>query len=318
MTQPKTFTLQEAFGLPSQTQIQGFDSHPLAPPSKEYHFHKGMISDMLGFLRSAERACFLIGERGTGKTSFVEQFHAHLNLPLVVVSGSSDMLTEKLLGQWVMKSDKSMDYRYAGILLAAKAGVPVLVDEFNLIPSGIMSIVNRLIEGYYYDCPETGERIVPGAGFKLYATGNPADGVQYKDREEMDAALEERFFWIECHYPSPDEEMPMVEKQLEAAISDPQIRKSLAGQMVDVANKIRDKHMARNQGSDALRTVMSTRSLLKWARFTCVFHEVSRLGKSPLHYALERVLTRAPSVDAGEKAAVHEIVSLVTGQEYKV
>ncbi|MDN0082508.1 AAA family ATPase [Crenobacter sp. SG2305] len=318
MAQPKTFTLQEAFGLPSQTQIQGFDEHPLAPPKKEYFFHRGMVSDMLAFFRSGERACYLYGERGTGKTSFAEQFHAHLNLPLVVVSGSSDMLTEKLLGSWVMKSDKSMEYRYAGILLAAKAGVPVLVDEYNLIPSGVISIVNRLLEGYYYDCPETGERIVPGPGFRLYATGNPADGVQYKDREEMDSAQEERFFWIECHYPSAAEETPMVERQLETAVTDPAIRSTLAQQMVDVANKIRDRHMARNQGSDALRTVMSTRTLLRWARYTCVFHEVTRMGKSPLHYALERVLTRAPSVDAGEKTAVHEIVTLVTGQQYEV
>lgn len=312
----KAYTIEEAFGHPSQTVVPGYESHPFAPPKKEYFFHKGMISEMLGFYRSGERACCFIGERGTGKTSFCEQFHAHLQLPLITVTGAADMLSEKLLGQWVMKSDKSMEYRYAGVLLAAKSGVPCLIDEINLIPSGVLSVINRLLEGYHYDCPETGERIVPGPGFKIFGTCNPPDEVQYKGREELDAALEERFFWINCQYPTPTEEIPMVEKVLAKGIQDAATRTGLATQMVEIANLIRDRHMARNQGADALRTVMSTRVLLKWATFTLVFHEVSRLGKSPLHYALERVLTRAPSVDDGERKAIHEIVQLKSGQQF--
>lgn len=314
----KIYTVQEAFGFPSALQLGGYESHPLAPPRKEYFFHKDVLKDLIAFMRSGEKACCLIGERGTGKTSLAQQYHAALQLPLITVQASADMLTEKLLGQWVMKDDKSMQFRYAGVLLAAKHGCTVLIDEINLIPPGILSIINGLLEGYAYDCPETGERIIPAEGFRVIGTCNPPDGVQYKDREEFDAALEERFFWIRCGYPSEAEEVPMVEKVLASFVTDAAVRSGLAKNMVQVANAIRDSHMSRSMTTNALRTVMSTRVLLKWASFTGIFQYVAKDGKSPLHYALERVLTKAPSVDEGEKAAIHEIVHLKTGQPMAV
>lgn len=311
----KAYTFKEAFGLDVPMSLNGFEDHPFAPPRiAGYHFHVNLLRDMIGFLRSGSTAACFIGERGTGKTSFVEQFHAALRLPIITVQASADMLSEKLLGQWVMNSDKSMTYRYAGVLLAAKLGIPVLIDEINLVPPGILSVINRLMEGYSYDCPETGERITPTGDFKVFGTCNPPDGVQYKDREEFDAALEDRFVWIRCEYPKPEEEIPLVAAVLATMIPDETVRNGLATSMVAVANDIRDRHMSRSTTADSLRTVMSTRVLLRWARFSLVFHDLAQKGISPVHYALERVLTGAPSVDEREKAAIHEIVQLRTGQ----
>lgn len=315
--EPCVYTMEQAFGIKHAKQVHGFKTHPAAPLKKKYFFHRGMLGDMLAFMDSGETACGLIGERGTGKTSFVEQFHARLQLPLVSVQASADMLSEKLLGQWVMQSDRSMQYKYAGVLLAAMRGWSVLIDEINLVPPGILSVINRLLEGYSYDCPETGERIIPQPGFRVFGTCNPADGVQYKDREEFDSATEERFFWITCHYPSAAEEIPMVMEVLATEIDDEAVRQQFAQKMVAVANDIRARHMSRSTAADAMRTVMSTRVLLKWAKFTGLYREISKTGASPLHHALERVLTRAPSVPESEKAAIHEIVQLQTGSAYK-
>ncbi|NHR04516.1 AAA domain-containing protein [Chromobacterium haemolyticum] len=320
-TQPSTpvrkdWTLKEAFGIDVPYSVSGFAQHDWAPvKDPNYKFNKENLSDLLNFHASGETAFLAVGHKGTGKTSMVEQFHASLCLPLLIVSCSRNMTEDQLVGQWLLTEDKSMNFKLTGVALAAQLGMSVLLEEYNLLPPGVASVLNQLLEGKPYDVPQTSERIIPAPGFKVFATMNPNDGMNYRDREDLDSANEDRFFIVQVGYLPEEDEIPIVEGAL-AAITDSEVRKNMAKGMVDVANKIRAQFM--QTSAAALTTVMSTRTLRRWAKFSLIYRSAASKGKSPLHVALSKVLTNAPSVSAADRQAIHEIVVSVLDQEYRV
>lgn len=315
MQQVKQFPIGATFGakeIPPGAVIEGLDQPTEFTPEKNpsYSFRMEFLRDMVGFFFSGDTAMFLKGHKGCGKTTFVEQFHASLNLPLLTVTAHQRMEIADLIGHFIPNANGGLEFHYGPVARAAKEGWSVLIDEYNFLDPGVSGGLNGLLQGGSVYIPETKEMLKPKQGFRVFAAGNPADvTLGYSGRNTQDAANEDRYWFIEMGYPTSEEETPLVERILSAGL-DPATAKSFADKMVDVANRIRKQFMANSDAADAMEITMSTRSLLRWAKMMLLFAKVEH----PVHYALERALTNRATKET--KVAIHEVVHQVFGDPF--
>lgn len=297
-----------AFAAPQGlTSVEPSTYTPLINP--EYVFRTDLVIEMIGFFKmSRAKAMWLTGMHGSGKTTLVEQFHAALGWPLITYAANAQTTAKDLLGGFRPAAGE-WQYRDGPVTVAARAGCSILIDEYNLIEPEETSGINKFLDGQHMDIEETGERIIPEAGFKLFAACNPADTSRgFFGRKEQDAANISRFWFVEVPYAEPAVEIALVGNILAMAL-DAGEAKQYAEKMVDVANRVRAQSMCGSNAEGALEITFPTRSLLLWAEGLCVFGE----APNPLHFALERALTRQARPDTGTKVAIHEIVADVFG-----
>jgi cobaltochelatase CobS len=296
-------------GLGIQALPQPSEKTPAVNP--DYVFRADMANEMAGFWLMGAPAMKLVGHKGCGKTTIVEQFHAALNYPLVKITAHPRMEASSLLSQFVPVATGGFAHRYGPLALAAKHGCSVLIDEYNLLDPGEAASLNNILERGMFEIVETGEVIRPAEGFRVFVACNPNDkAAGYFGRNDQDSSNDDRFWTVFVEYPSASEEIPIVEKIL-GAIFDETTAKSYAENMVSVANKVRKQFMGVSQDNSALELTMSTRTLINWAQGFTIFSD----APSPLHFALERALTNQKHGSA-TKVAIHEIVADVTGEAY--
>ncbi len=280
---------------------------PLINP--DYVFRQDLVIEMIGFFKmSRAKAMWLSGLQGSGKTTLVEQFHAAQGWPLITYAANAQTTAKDLLGGYRPAAGE-WQYRDGPVTVAARHGCSILIDEYNLIEPEETSGINKFLDGQHMDIEETGERITPVEGFKLFAACNPADTSRgFFGRKEQDAANTSRFWMVDVLYAEPEVESALVAKILAAAIDQAEA-KSMADQMVNVANRVRQQSMCSSNAEGALEITFPTRSLLLWAEGVCVFGE----APNPVHFALERALTRQSKPDTGTKDAIHQIVADIFG-----
>jgi len=275
----------------------------------DYVFRDDMSNEIAGFWLMGTPAMKLVGHKGCGKTSVVEQFHAALNYPLVKVTAHPRMEAASLLSQFVPDPKGGFVHRYGPLALAAKAGCSVLIDEYNLLDPGEAASLNIILERGMFEIVETGEVIRPSDGFRVFVACNPNDkAAGYFGRNDQDSSNDDRFWTVFVEYPTAAEEVPVVQKILSTLLDDA-TAKAYAENMVTVANRVRKQYMGVSQDASALELTMSTRTLINWAQGFTIFAD----APSPLHYALERALTNQKHGSA-TKVAIHEIVADVTGE----
>tara|TARA_R110002124_G_scaffold128157_12_gene288662 strand:+ start:120 stop:1223 length:1104 start_codon:yes stop_codon:yes gene_type:complete len=151
-TEMKKILLHEVFGF--STPIPGFEKplevpqeiHPFTPEiDPEYVFEPDMVSRVLRSYGSRENI-MLTGEKGTGKTSFVQQFCARLNIPLMTICGGPGLDETYLMGGKSLESGsvKSVD----GVLsYCLRYGIAVLIDELAAIKPPVLVSINDVLNG---------------------------------------------------------------------------------------------------------------------------------------------------------------------------
>lgn len=279
----------------------------------DYDFRQDLVIEMIGFFKMENVfAMWLTGLQGSGKTTLVEQFHAAMGWPLITFAASAQTTAKDLLGGF-KPTGGEWAYQDGHVTMAARFGCSVLIDEYNLIMPEETSGINKVLEGQHMDIEETGERLTPKLGFRLFAACNPADVSKgFLGRNEQDAANTDRFWMVDVPYPEASVEIGLAQKVL-SKVMEGAIALQYATNMVDVANRVRKQSMAAgNNSNDALELTFSTRALLKWAEGLCAFAE----APNPVHYTLERALTRHARADTGTKGTIHEIVADVFGVAY--
>lgn len=313
MTTPISKTIAELFGIPSSMQIACRSE----PPPKEagavrvdpdYVFRTDVVRDLAIFWTDPwERAAMMIGPKGSGKTTVVEQWHARTCTPLYVVNGHKRITQEELFGQYLPTDGGGLVWQDGPVLRAAREGASVLINELNAIESGITIALNDIAQaGSRVTNPVTGEVFDPAEGFRIFGTMNPVgrDAVQYQ-RQELDPSTRERFFWIEVGYPTETEEIAIVGKEF-ALMSDlgDGATMSMAKMMVELAGEVRATSVAANGRPDAIPETISTRVLRRWARYWARMYR--RPGSA--HESLRRALTA--SCEPAVAEAIHELVRL--------
>ena len=276
-----------------------------------YIFSEKIANEMAGFWLMGNPAMKLVGHKGCGKTTIVEQFHAVMNYPLVKITADPRMEASTLLSQFVPTAAGGFGHRYGPIALAAKMGYSVLIDEYNLLDPGEAASLNNILERGQFEIVATGETIRPVEGFRVFVACNPNDkAAGYFGRNDQDGSNDDRFWTVFVQYPTADVETPIVQKILGTLLDDATAQ-AYAENMVTVANRVRKQFMGVSQDASALELTMSTRTLINWALGFTVFAELA----SPLHFSLERALTNQKHGSATQ-VAIHEIVADVTGEAY--
>lgn len=318
-SKPTPIAIAQAFGLqgisPSLT-MQGYAQPcPLTPKKDDlYQFDTDLLFDVIQFIRSPNVALRITGHSGTGKSSFVQQFYSRLNSPLFTFNAKPTTRAQELIGGFTPTETGGLKFVLGPLAQAAKEGLPVLIDEYNVIDPAEATGLNDVLEGRPIGIPETGETIVPAPGFKIFVTQNPR-GPGYRGRNLQDAANDERFLETSATYMPPASEIPLIQNVLiSSGFQDGQTALAIAEKMVNTANSIRKAYMGTSNDAAALEVTMSTRTIVRWAQWFMLCTTVNKRGYSAEHYALERVLTKRASPET--RQAIHEYVKQEFGTDY--
>jgi MoxR-like ATPase len=304
----KVYSLKELFGTDSKLKIEGGLIQPQysVPAIDNYVFRKSLVRDMTVFWRLGRRACMLSGEKGSGKTSIVEQWHNRLNINLRTITGNSKMTLEALFGQYIPSSDGTLIWVDGPITDAARNGYSVLINEFNALEPGLQLSLNDIAhDGSVFCVQDRGEQFIPAEGFRLYCTINPKglNDHLYQGRKEIDASSKERFFWIAVEYGSEKEELEIVMSAWkEAAGNIDDITKELCKNIVDVGRETRVR--SQQTGPTNIPEIISTRIMCQWANLWVNYSHIEN-GGAP-HYALQRAFTNSLRPEVAK--AIHDIV----------
>ena len=286
---------------------------PEATPG--YVWQRPLVNDMVLFFKSGEIAMQAIGHAGTGKSSFCEEFHARLNLPLYVYNAHPRTEAGDMIVKYAPNESGGLVARHGAVAKAAMEGASVLVDEYNVIDPGEATGLNTLLEGRPLFVPETGEWIRPKPGFRVFTTVNPKT-LGYVGRNTQDVANDDRFSYMWFDYmPEADEVSLIKSVLLSTGMKNEEAATETAKRFRQVADAVRKAYIGVSDEADALDVTLSTRSLIRWAKGTILCGGVSQKGFSPVHYALERAKTFKASPES--RIAVHQFVQQVLGDEYK-
>lgn len=165
------------------------------------------------------KGLFLHGPTGCGKTSFIEQFFARINVPLIRTTWNPQREAEELVSTNTLVDGDILPKNQA-IAKAAQLGIPVLINEIDLAQPGELMALADVIEKGLISRPD-GSTFIAERGFIVFATGNTAgngdDTGLYADTRSQNCALMRRFFHLEMGYPSEENELSFLRETFPAA-----------------------------------------------------------------------------------------------------
>lgn len=148
------------------------------------------------------KGVWIAGPTGSGKTTYIEQFFARLRVPLVRFTWKPRQEAAEVLFTQTLESGtvKSVDQ---GIVLAAKNGWPILINEADLADPAELMALNDTIEKGLITCPD-GTVIQAARGFMVFVTANTAGSMDetgsYAGTRPLNSATLRRFFFSELGY----------------------------------------------------------------------------------------------------------------------
>lgn len=304
----KKFSLAAAFGLnvPKSMSLVVHNhnpNHPMVPKADpNYVFRSENVSDLGTFLQlEGEPFMYLYGPTGCGKSSLIIEAAARLGIPLFTFVGHSRAETPELLGSYKLNKDGGMDWIPGPITSAAKHDCWVLIDEVDLLDPAALAGLNGVTEGRPFLIPETGEQIIPGPNFRIFATGNTngagdASGL-YQGTLRQNLAFMDRAFIAEFKYPDAQIEVGILEKVA------PSMVQAIRERMVQFANEIRQQFIA-----GQIEVTLSTRTLVRWAK-TATFYSAAFANATgapePMLHAFDRALGFRAEKES--RQALHEV-----------
>lgn len=213
---------------------------------------------MTWFDMKPQRPIALTGPKGCGKTSLVIEACARRGRPLVRINGHRDMTAQDMIGSWIIQQDKSMAWLDGPVPAAMRNGAILLIDEFDRIPSGSLSVLQAVLEGAPLTIPETGDVLEPSPSFAVAACCNSVGDTTggYSAAFSVDEATLDRFeIVLRIGLPEPEE-----------------IREIVASHVPGLPNETYDKltvfHSALVAAAqeEALREIPSLRRIIALAR----------------------------------------------------
>jgi hypothetical protein len=244
-------------------------------------------------------------------------------------------------GQFVGGENGTTPWVDGPVTLAARYGLPCIINEYDRIAADRTIVFNDVFEGRSFPIPgKSGEVVTPQPGFAVVVTANTnlvedLSG-NYGTANTHDMSILERIVALHVGYPTDETETKLLEKELEVFSDDlltywfdqegiklatqqgmkegSAINRSefIAG-LVEVARRIRAQSKDGGNTSDAaLERTMSTRILRKWARNTLAMASTpEKLGLSSLHMSLKKYLSSLATEST--RIALHQAVESVFG-----
>lgn len=341
----KTIVLHEVFGLsepipglPVELEIPATRS-PYCPAINPFFVFTGDLVARVFRSYAARENIMLVGEKGTGKSSFVQQFCARLNLPLMVINGGPGLDETYLMGSKTLEDGtvKAVD----GVLsYCVRHGIPVLIDEIASIKPGVLVSINDVLNGdqvitlkhHGLDPTVTPDQLALLEGnmtikrspqFRLFATDNTGGKVskdaRYNGVQTQNSAVRSRWTTFKVGFMKPALEL----KALMGA-TDNKLELTVAKQLVEFAIRAR----ASFEMGELYDTV-SFRELQRWGRKALVYGEwsdtLTDADDNPVWMAdldtafVDAVYTAMEETDQAVIANIYELVigtALTLPEEY--
>ncbi len=277
-------------GKPSGTMIFGYDEPSIYTPKIDplYAFHESSRDVIVWFLMEKADPLYIYGPSGCGKSSQIRQIAARLNYPVFEATGHDRLEFPDLVGHLSVK-DGNMEFQDGPLTMAMKQGGIFLFNEADLCSPSTLAGLNTILDGSPLCIAENGGELVePNPMFRFIVTansnGSSDDTGLYQGVMRQNIAFMDRFIVVEVGYPKTEEEVNLLQQKF------PQIPADILTKMVDFANDVRKNFMGNSTAHDALEVTLSTRTLIRWAELTLAFQPLSKLGISPVMYALDRAL----------------------------
>lgn len=271
-------SVAEVFGLSGEaaqkTKIWvGDGSHPAVPKKIEgYVFQRELVREIMAFLLNPSLGCGfgVHGHAGCGKSTMFEQFFAAVGLPLYTVVATKTMTKDDIVGAYHPAEGGGLVFKERSLIRAMKEGIPIFFDEYNNFAPEVCTSLNEVLERRPLLVEQTGELVAPQFGFNVFAGFNHEVGLGlYSARSAPDLSNADRFIWRQATYPEPEVEQEIVARALAPFNVDAKAAKQIATSMVKVADAIRKQFVGDEANQTAtIETVLTTRTLVKWARLT--------------------------------------------------
>lgn len=91
------------------------------------------------------KGVLFFGPTGSGKSSFVEQFFANLEVPLLRITWNPKREADQVLSDRVLIDGMLLD-RDQAVTIAARQGLPVVINEIDLADPAELVALNDVIE----------------------------------------------------------------------------------------------------------------------------------------------------------------------------
>lgn len=293
--------------IPKEIQIEVGSGGMFVPPVNEsYKFRKELVRAIYGFFGSGDTSMTLMGLQGSGKSSLVREWHARLCYPLLEVTCNARTEMSDLVGMYKPDEKGGLSFHEGPLLIAARNGVSLLLDEYNTVDPGVAAGMHPWIDGTGMYISELKEFVRPAKGFRVFMTANPADASRgFMGRVEQDAALEDRSWSVWVDYPTVEDEIAIVAKIFVRSGETQESANTAASKMVEMAVKLRKQF-----ADGALQLAMSTRGLCRWATCACTFSNAAG-DTTPMSYGLDLAYTN--KLPDEQKAAVKELAFQMFG-----
>lgn len=320
----KEVYIHELFGF--DEPLKGFENltmipseaHPLTPTlDPDYVFNPSLVRRAL-LSMAARESIMLVGDKGTGKSSFVQQLMARLNRPLLTINAGPGVDESYLLGCKTIEdgSVKNVD----GMLsYAVRHGIPVLIDELCTLRPGVLVSINDILQGddlitlkHHGIDPSVDPRsildmdgtmsIVRHPAFRLFATDNTGGKSQKDGRfagvNTQNSAVRSRFTSFKVTFMAPDQEVLALGKA-----SDSQLGEDTIKSMIELGFRFR---AAFEQG-EAFDN-LSFRELKRWAKKTALYGDINEAFVDAIYTNLE----------AGDQILAETLFETVFGTELEL
>lgn len=222
-----------------------------------YIFRTDLLRKVLLWMSGAiGRSLYLAGPAGSGKTSLGEQVAARLGWQCITLSCNARTERADIVGYMGLK-DGGTAFVDGPLVTAAREGRLIIFDEGDALPPSVTIVLNRVLEGAPLFIPETGETIKPHPDFRIAFTGNTRgrgdETGSFRARQVQDAAILDRFLFVDVDYPTQEEEKDILTKKLGSTV--PQ-------EIVDLLVRFGTETRAAHQGGE-LSAPCSTRGLIR-------------------------------------------------------
>jgi len=301
-----SINVAKTFGInaPKELEIPAGPGGKEVPELNKNHvFRERLLGDFIGHYLMTEEPLYLVGPTGSGKTTFVLQVAARLNMPVFYTTGKNEDAYSRWVGSMGLVDGDTV-FNYGPLPLAMLTGGWFVVDEGDITPPDQLAELNNILAGGVLTIDDNGGEIIrPKAGFRVVFCGNTTgqDATQqaaYLGTKQQNAATLSRFTFLKVPYPEPEEEMRILQRVTT------QLGEEDISTMVEIAGAAR---LAAENAAVQFGAAFSTRILVRWARYTETFRNAAKArGVHPMILGLAHAFTNG--LPEGEVEAVYDLI----------